>query len=226
MGGCTGWLCHSSNCRKLAFALQAVAKGNSEAEFLYKMFPEVLEEVRNKALALEKNKGSGPKATGLKTAVDAGASSSSQEPRFDKRHEAKAAAVKAKSGAADRKALHSKYAAAAENSGSGDGTGSDGDDSLDQRLKSGRALSTEGKQMALKKEKPVVLNMHTVVHISAASLEAAGVPSSSAVSVYAEIASRPGKPIGQVCTSGFLRRAAASLLCVIICPCFGFVATR
>ena len=151
-----GWLCHRSNCRELAFALQASANGNRDAEFLSLSFRAELEEVRDKALAREKNKGSGPKATALKTAVDAGASSSSLEPRFNKLHEAKAKAAKAKAAkakskakaaaakpGADQKALQSKYAAAAESSGSEDGTGSDGDDdSIDLRLKHGPAPST------------------------------------------------------------------------------------
>jgi len=51
-----------------------MAKGNSEAEFLYDHYSVVLEEVRDEALAREKKKGSGQKATALKMAVDAGAS--------------------------------------------------------------------------------------------------------------------------------------------------------
>ena len=102
-----GWLCHRSNCRELAFALQASRNGNPDAQYLYRDFRAEVEEVRDKALAREKSKGSGSKATALKTAVAAGASSSSQEPRFDKRHEAKAKATakgKAKS-SADRKVI-------------------------------------------------------------------------------------------------------------------------
>ena len=96
-----GWLCHRSNCRELAFALQASRNGNPDAQCLYRDFRAEVEEVRDKALAR------GSKATALKTAVAAGASSSSQEPRFDKRHEAKAKATakgKAKS-SADRKVI-------------------------------------------------------------------------------------------------------------------------
>ena len=169
-------------------------------------------------------------------AVDAGASSSSPLPRFDKHHmtkskaKAKPAAAKAKPAAAkakamSEKAIHSKYkAAAAGSSVSGYGTGSDGDCSLDERIASGRALPTPGEKNGPGNE--VVLNIHTVVHSSATALAATGVLPSSGSSVIAEIATRPGKPTGQVCVSGFLRRAAASSLCVIICPCFGFVATR
>jgi len=133
-----------------------MAKGNSEAEFLYDHYSVVLEEVRDEALAREKKKGSGQKATALKMAVDAGASSSSPLPRFDKHHmtkskaKAKPAAAKAKPAAAkakamSEKAIHSKYkAAAAGSSVSGYGTGSDGDCSLDERITSGRALPTPG----------------------------------------------------------------------------------
>ena len=136
---------------------------------------------------------------------------------------AKLAAAKAK--AMSDKALHSKYAAAAaESSVSGYGTGSDGDCSIDERITKGRALPTPVKKVGPGNE--VVLNIHTVVHSSATALAATGVLPSSGSSVIAEIATRPGKPTGQVCVSGFLRRAAASLLCLIICPCFGFVATR
>ena len=124
-----------------------MAKGNSEAEFLYEIFSEVLEEVRDKALAREKKKKSGPNVTALKTASYAGASSSSLKPRFDKHHgakaKAKAAAPKAVKSGAVQKALNSKYASAAD-SGSWDGTGSDGDGSLDERITSGRALPTPG----------------------------------------------------------------------------------
>ena len=205
-----------------------MAKGNSEAEFLYEIFSEVLEEVRDKALAREKKKKSGPNVTALKTASYAGASSSSLKPRFDKHHgakaKAKAAAPKAVKSGAVQKALNSKYASAAD-SGSWDGTGSDGDGSLDERINSGRAVPTPVKHVVAPKKR-VLLNLHIAVHISAATLVETGVPVNSANSVTAEIACRPGKPFRQVCVSGFLRRAAASSLCVIICPCFGFVATR
>ena len=62
--------------------------------------------------------------------------------------------------------------------------------------------------MAVKKNKPVVLNVHLAACMSAASLNAADSPLNS--TTCAEVASRTGKPSSQVCVSGFLRRAAAS----------------
>ena len=204
-----------------------MAKGNSDADFLYENFPEVLEEVRDKALARDKKKKSGPNVSALKTASYAEPSSSSLKPRFDKHHGAKAKAKappppKAAKSGADLKALHSKYGSAPD-SGSWDGTVSDADGSIDERINSGQTPPTPVKAVAPKKQ---VLNLHIALHISPTALQETGMAVNSTSSVTAEIARRPGMPFRQVCVSGFLRRAAASLLCVIICPCFGFVATR